>query len=140
MYWEYLNLHRYIQGAIKSGSVEVLLPRNLLSHRKFEVKLGNNGRNILSAQSVVIGASTSPFIGWTASLSFGQKIVKTVKKEVSRLRMTSGQSHTCSYSEPWLLLPHSKFYGFFSLCSQEFRKIIASWIFPSPTFYLIMFL
>ena len=30
-----------------------LLPGNLLSHRKFEVELGNNARTFLSPQSVV---------------------------------------------------------------------------------------
>ena len=41
------------QGALKPGSVGALLPGNLLSHRKFEVELGNNARNFLSPQSVV---------------------------------------------------------------------------------------
>ena len=45
--------HRSSQGALKPGSVGALLPGNLLSHRKFEVKLGNNARNFLSPQSVV---------------------------------------------------------------------------------------
>ena len=40
------------QGAIKPGSMGELLPGNVLSHRKFEVNLGNNARNILSPQSV----------------------------------------------------------------------------------------
>ena len=43
----------YVQGALKPGSVGALLPGNLLSHRKFEEKLGNNARNFLSPQSVV---------------------------------------------------------------------------------------
>ena len=42
-----------MQGALKPGSVGALLPGNLLSHRKFEVKLANNARNSLSPQSVV---------------------------------------------------------------------------------------
>ena len=41
------------QGALKPGSVGAFLPGNLLSHRNFEVKLGNNARNFLSPPSVV---------------------------------------------------------------------------------------
>ena len=48
-----LKLYWAHQGALKPGSVGALLPGNLLSHRKFEVKLGNNARNFLSPQSVV---------------------------------------------------------------------------------------
>ena len=47
------SLDTQLQGALKPGSVEALLPGNLLSHRKFEVELGNNARNFLSPQSVV---------------------------------------------------------------------------------------
>ena len=41
------------QSALKLGSVGALLAGNLISHRKCEVKLGNNARNFLSPQSVV---------------------------------------------------------------------------------------
>ena len=41
------SLDTQLQGALKPGSVEALLPGNLLSHSSVDVQLGNNARSFL---------------------------------------------------------------------------------------------
>ena len=60
------------QGALKPGSMGALLPGNLLSHKKLEVKLGNNARNFPSPQSVV----TFSLSFWALITAASQEILR----------------------------------------------------------------